>query len=58
MGSTTAVDAQIRGLEGFSVGRNVRQYNALLKTEAFWNSTGADRDTVLLAQADSGVMKI
>ena len=53
--ATTAVDAQIRGLEGFRVGRNVLQYNALLKTEAFWNSTGEDRDTVLLAQADSGV---
>ena len=37
---TTAVDAQIPGLEGFSVGRNVRQYNALLKTEAFWRSIG------------------
>ncbi|CAH0365766.1 unnamed protein product [Pelagomonas calceolata] len=53
--ATTAVDAQIPGLEGFSVGKNVVQYNALLKTEAFWRSTGADRDTVLLAQADSGV---
>ena len=52
---TTAVDAQIPGLEGFSVGRNVRQYNALLKTEAFWRSIGEDRDTVLLAQADSGI---
>ena len=53
--ATTAVDAQIRGLEGFRVGRNVLQYNAMLKTEAFWKSTGEDRDTVLLAQADSGV---
>ena len=52
---TTAVDAQIPGLEGFSVGRNVRQYNALLKMEAFWRSIGEDRDTVLLAQADSGI---
>ena len=52
---TTAVDAQIPGLEGFSVGRNMRQYNALLKTEAFWRSIGEDRDTVLLAQADSGI---
>ena len=55
VGRTTAVDAQIPGLEGFSVGRNVRQYNALLKTEAFWRSIGEDRDTVLLAQADSGI---
>jgi hypothetical protein len=43
--------SRVRGAATFDRHR----YNALLKTEAFWNSTGADRDTVLLAQADSGI---